>query len=497
MSASRDGPDLEPSAPGIRVGRTTPSPRSPRHRGGAASASCAFPARHCRAHRRGAARPGAGAARGRAAPLPATRPASRSTQGLALFFPRPHSFTGEDVLELHGHGGPVVHGPAAAPRARARRARRRARRVHAARVPQRQARPRAGRGGRRPDRQRLRAGGAGRVALAAGRVLGAGARPRRVACSSCACGSRPRSTFPRRRSTSSATARSATRLDFIRAALRRARRDRAPGRAAARRADGRDRRPPNAGKSSLLNRLAGYDAAIVTPIPGTTRDVLRERIEIDGLPLHVLDTAGLRESPDEVEAEGIRRAHREIARADRVLFVVDAADPQAVAGDRRRPAALPTDAPRTLVFNKIDRSRRCTRGSTLAGSAATRLPERRDGAGPRPAAPAPQGLRRVPSGRRRGALGPSPAPRRAAPRPRARRGGASAAHRASRRRTGGAGAHATPTEAARRDHRRGHERRPARADLRELLHRQVGPALRPPLSSGYMRNRPLHPVFLP
>jgi tRNA modification GTPase len=113
---------------------------------------------------------------------------------------------------------------------------------------------------------------------------------------------------------------------------------------------------PNAGKSSLLNRLAGYDAAIVTPVPGTTRDVLRERIEIDGLPLHVLDTAGLRESPDEVEAEGIRRAHCELARADRVLFVVDASDAAAVAGIDADLAALPTDAPCTVVMNKIDRT---------------------------------------------------------------------------------------------------------------------------------------------
>jgi tRNA modification GTPase len=113
---------------------------------------------------------------------------------------------------------------------------------------------------------------------------------------------------------------------------------------------------PNAGKSSLLNRLAGYDAAIVTPVPGTTRDVLRERIEIDGLPLHVLDTAGLRESPDEVEVEGIRRAHREIERADRVLFVVDAADAQAFAAIDADLAALPTAAPRTVVMNKVDRT---------------------------------------------------------------------------------------------------------------------------------------------
>jgi tRNA modification GTPase len=112
---------------------------------------------------------------------------------------------------------------------------------------------------------------------------------------------------------------------------------------------------PNAGKSSLLNRLAGYDAAIVTPVPGTTRDVLRERIEIDGLPLHVLDTAGLRESPDEVEAEGIRRAHRELARADRVLFVVDAADAGAMDAVAADLAALPGGVPRTVVLNKIDR----------------------------------------------------------------------------------------------------------------------------------------------
>jgi tRNA modification GTPase len=111
---------------------------------------------------------------------------------------------------------------------------------------------------------------------------------------------------------------------------------------------------PNAGKSSLLNRLAGYDAAIVTPIPGTTRDVLRERIDIDGMPLHVLDTAGLRDSGDAVETEGVRRAEVEFARADRVLFVIDAAtDPDARAYSEEK-HRLPPDVPTTLIFNKCD-----------------------------------------------------------------------------------------------------------------------------------------------
>ena len=126
---------------------------------------------------------------------------------------------------------------------------------------------------------------------------------------------------------------------------------------------------PNAGKSSLLNRLAGYDAAIVTPTPGTTRDVLRERIAIDGLPLHILDTAGLRDAPDAIEAEGIRRARNEIARADRVLFVVDAADPQAVRAIEHDLPHVPAKVPVTLVFNKADRSGDAVRVETGQGGA--------------------------------------------------------------------------------------------------------------------------------
>ena len=81
---------------------------------------------------------------------------------------------------------------------------------------------------------------------------------------------------------------------------------------------------PNAGKSSLLNALAGRDSAIVTDIAGTTRDVLKEHIHIDGMPVHIIDTAGLRESPDKVEQIGIERAWQAINEADHVLFVVDA-----------------------------------------------------------------------------------------------------------------------------------------------------------------------------
>jgi tRNA modification GTPase len=111
--------------------------------------------------------------------------------------------------------------------------------------------------------------------------------------------------------------------------------------------------PPNAGKSSLLNRLAGYDAAIVTAIPGTTRDPLRERISIDGLPINLVDTAGLRRSEDPIEAEGIRRSFAAAARADRLLWVVDSETPldEAAAQLLRQ---FPSGPPATIVRNKID-----------------------------------------------------------------------------------------------------------------------------------------------
>jgi tRNA modification GTPase len=104
----------------------------------------------------------------------------------------------------------------------------------------------------------------------------------------------------------------------------------------------------NAGKSSLLNSLAGSETAIVTDIEGTTRDVLREQISIDGVPLHIVDTAGLRATDDIVEQEGIRRAREQMKSADHVLVVIDAMDPVMPSLD------IDDVIPRTIVINKSD-----------------------------------------------------------------------------------------------------------------------------------------------
>ena len=112
---------------------------------------------------------------------------------------------------------------------------------------------------------------------------------------------------------------------------------------------------PNVGKSSLLNRLAGDDLAIVTPVAGTTRDALRLTIQIEGIPLHIIDTAGLRETDDEVEKIGIERSWREIERADVVLLLVDSRTGVGEA-DRVILARLPERLKRVTVYNKIDLS---------------------------------------------------------------------------------------------------------------------------------------------
>jgi len=119
---------------------------------------------------------------------------------------------------------------------------------------------------------------------------------------------------------------------------------------------------PNAGKSSLLNALSGKESAIVTDIAGTTRDVLTEQIHIDGMPLHIIDTAGLRDSDDKVEQIGIERAWQEIKQADRVLLMVDASENHSILEDEQNIKdyypeffeKLPSNIGLTLVRNKAD-----------------------------------------------------------------------------------------------------------------------------------------------
>lgn len=273
-------------------------------------------------------------------------------QGLALLFPAPRSFTGEDVLELHGHGGPVVLDLLL------------------------QACFAAGARAARPGEFSERAFLNGKMDLTQAEAIAdlidsGSAQAARAALRSL------QGEFSAA-VTGIHTALTDLRV-YVEAALDFAEEDidflAAPELQAriaelhhlfdalqARAGQGALLREgltvviagrPNAGKSSLLNALAGYEAAIVTDTPGTTRDVLRERISLDGLPLHVLDTAGLRDSSDAIEQEGVRRAHAELARADHALYIVDAQSGWQVADDALL-ASLPGGMPVTVVFNKID-----------------------------------------------------------------------------------------------------------------------------------------------
>jgi tRNA modification GTPase len=269
--------------------------------------------------------------------------------GLALWFPAPHSFTGEDVLELHGHGGPVVMD------------------MLVARAIALGARP------ARPGEFSERAFQNDKLDLAQAEAIAdlidAGSQEAARAASRSLAGEFSREVgalaakvlelrtyveaaidFPDEDAGFLQNPEVAARLSDIAQRFERIGAAAATGRALTEGLTVVIAGRPNAGKSSLLNALAGHDAAIVTDIPGTTRDVLRERISIDGLPLHVADTAGLRESPDLIEEEGMRRARAEMARADLVLYVVDAAA-GAVPGELD---SLPGDPPALVVWNKTD-----------------------------------------------------------------------------------------------------------------------------------------------
>ena len=269
-------------------------------------------------------------------------------RGLALFFAAPHSFTGEDVLELHAHGSPVVLDALV----------RRACELGA----------RTARAGEFSERAFLN----GKLDLSQAEAVADLIAARSEAQARAALRSLD-GEFSRRADVlanlivrlrveieaaidfSDDAAESASKpvierlfeeaTHGLQALLDAARRG-------ARLTDGMHAvivGEPNVGKSSLLNALAGNDRAIVTDIPGTTRDVLRESIVLDGVEFTLADTAGLRESADVVEGEGIRRARAELARADLVLRVVESAITTADLFDGTPPAAK-----RIVIVNKID-----------------------------------------------------------------------------------------------------------------------------------------------
>jgi len=278
-------------------------------------------------------------------------------EGLVLWFPEPHSYTGEDVLELQGHGGPVVLEALV---------------TRAVQLGARRAQP--GEFTQRAflnDKLDLAQAEAVADLIDAGSLAAARAAMRSLQGEfSAEVHGLIEALIELRVWVEAAIDFPEEEIDFLadRALIDRLARLRERFAAVLRSAhQGRLLRDgmtvviagrPNAGKSSLLNALAGHEAAIVTPLAGTTRDVLREQIALDGMPLHVIDTAGLRASTegtaDVVEAEGIRRARVEMTRADRILFVIDAiADPEATAFKGER-ASLPPGVPVTLLMNKID-----------------------------------------------------------------------------------------------------------------------------------------------
>jgi tRNA modification GTPase len=294
--------------------------------------------------------------------VPAPRRATRATfrdasgavidDGIALYFPGPHSYTGEDVLELQGHGGPVVL------------------RMLLARCLELGARL------AEPGEFTRRAFLNDKLDLAQAEAVADVIEAATDSAARCALRTLRGEfssavhrlveqlielrmlveailDFPEEELDPLDRAEARRRLDAVRASL-----EQALGRAR----QGSLLRAgvhvvlggqPNVGKSSLLNRLAGEELAIVTAIPGTTRDTVRQAIQIDGVPLNIVDTAGLRDAHDEVERLGIARTWSEIERADLLLLVVDAREGVTPA-DAAIVARLPPRLKRVVVHNKID-----------------------------------------------------------------------------------------------------------------------------------------------
>lgn len=300
-------------------------------------------------------------------------------QGLTLFFPGPHSFTGEDVLELQGHGGPVVMDLLlkACLAAGARQA--------------------------RPGEFSERAFLNDKLDLAQAEAIAdlieaSSEQAARNAFNSLQGAFSERVNalteslialriyveaaidFPEEEIDFLADGHVLAQLEAVQAELRAVQRQAGQG---ALLRDGMTvviAGRPNAGKSSLLNALAGRDSAIVTDIAGTTRDILREHIHLDGMPLHIIDTAGLRDTEDQVERIGVERAMAAIAEADRILLMVDASQPEAKDPDQLWPEFLaikPDPAKVTLIYNKVDITGEAIGVTTAAdGSVSLRLSAR-------------------------------------------------------------------------------------------------------------------------
>jgi tRNA modification GTPase len=320
--------------------------------------------------------------------LPAPRAATRATfrdgagaaidDGIALFFPAPHSYTGEDVLELHGHGGPVVLQLLLA---------------RALELGARIAEP--GEFTRRAflnDKLDLAQAEAVADVIEAATDVAARCAVRALQGEFSAAVRalvdrlielrmlvEATLDFPEEELDPLDRADARRRLSEVRSEL---------ANALARARQGSLLRSglsvvlagqPNVGKSSLLNRLAGEDLAIVTAIPGTTRDTVRQTIQIDGVPLNIVDTAGLREAHDEVERIGIARTWSEIERADALLLIVDARI-GVTSADESIVARIPARLARVVVHNKVDLLPEQARGQDT-GDAAHVFTSARTGAG--------------------------------------------------------------------------------------------------------------------
>jgi len=268
-------------------------------------------------------------------------------EGIALYFPRPQSYTGEDVLELHGHGGPVVMGALLASCLDA-----------GARLAE-------------PGEFTRRAFLEGKLDLAQAEavadLIDAASREAARSALRSLSGEFSAAIEALQRKMVELRALTEAQLDFPEEELDDVHRHDTAERLQALRAAlhevlARSRQgsllrsgvhavlvgPPNVGKSSLLNRLAGEERAIVTAVPGTTRDALREPINIEGVPLILVDTAGLRAPGDEIERLGMARTHHELGRADIVIVVHEAASRERIS----QPIA--PDAVRIDVYNKVD-----------------------------------------------------------------------------------------------------------------------------------------------